>query len=747
MTCHRILALSGLLAGALACGAVSAADPAPAAQVVNSTAIPFSAAQKTVRLLPLVQLPKDVRAAKVKVELRSVLFDRTPDAVIAARFKLDPALLGADRLVPALDIGITQIDQLLPGDYQLTVQLTEAGKDPLPPLTLTLERRAAQLQAPARQTVDLQVNWPFVGTGEAASATPKPWRLPRADDKRSAAIFQVRFDDGPFTDADDRQHAASLGATAAREAASEPLVVTLAPTGFPIGTLKGKLEVHSPDLKAPLFIDVDVHTRLRPIWIVITVATGIVLGFALRIVLQRRLDLAQARGAGLDALSQVQRQVAPVADATFQKAVAGQLAELGRALLARDAKRIKTLSDAAATLVQQQLTDLTTRLASAKCQLLGLRKLEVGKGRLPASMQAAVDALRAPCDQAAARLALQDAAGASAILDNVSTTLVATLKDESSRWCAHLGSVNAQARPLCDLLDPDQATPRNIAQGQPFDVVPAALTPVHDFTDLAATAAWLDAWRAHGVQRLTALADWAGYLGTDTRTLADRARAALPVGSSALQAEAQALLDSAAAVAAQVQAVVDTGDAFTLPPLGVRAWQQAAQALLAALLQARSDLVDPAKATFETALRGRQYFAALTDLPAPPPAKLHLNAGATGAPAHNVLAGGPDDTPQVLAQPGVRGLVQDVDLPGVIIDAQLLATMQDRNLWEVAKLEGLQTLLVALVLVVASYALFLKGFFGTPLELCALFFWGFSADLTVASLSSRASEWAAKSKA
>lgn len=746
MTCYRILALSGLLAGALAWGTASAADPAPAAQVVNSTAIPFSAARQSVRLLPLVQLPKDVHAAKVKVELRSVLFDRTPDAAIAARFKLDPALLGADRLVPALDIRIEQIDQLLPGDYQLTVQLTEAGKDPLPPLTLTLERRSTQLQAQAKQTVDLQTNWPFVGTGQAASAALMNLRLPSADDKRGAAIFQVRLNEGPFSDADDRKHGASLGATAASAAAGEALVVKLAPTGFPIGTLKGKLEVHSPDLKAPLFIDVDVHTRLLPIWIVITVVVGIVLGFLLRIVLQQRLDLAQARGAGLDALSQVQKQVAPVADAVFQKAVAGQLAALGKALLARDAKLMKRLSDEAAALVQQQLTDLTTRLASAKGQLLGLRTLEAGKGRLPASMQAAVDALRSPCDQAAARLALQDAAGATAILDNASTALMATLKVESAKWLAHLNRVNVLARQLCDLLDPDQAAQRNITQGQPFDAVPAALTPVHNFTDLAATALWLDAWRAHGVQRLTALADWAGYLGTDARTLADRALGRLPVGSSALQAEPQALLDSAAAVAAQVEAVVATGDAFALPPLGVRAWHQAAQALLAALLQARRDLVDPAKANFEAALRDHQYFAALTDLPAPPPPQLHLNAGAAAA-ARSVLAGGPDDTLRVLAQPGVRGLVQDVDVPGVIIDAQLLATMQDRNLRELARLEGLQTLLVALVLVVASYALFIKGFVGTPLELCALFFWGFSADLTVASLSSRASEWAAKSKA
>jgi len=723
----------------------SAGDTAPAAQVVNSTAIPFGAAHKSVRLLPLVQLPKDVSAAKVKVELRSVLFDKTPDAAIAGRFKLDPALLGADRLVPTLDIGIQQIDQLLPGEYQLTVQLTEAGKDPLPPLTLTLERRAAQLQAQAKQTVDLQANWPFVGTGKPASEALMNLRLPTADDKRGAAIFQVSLNEGPFSDADDRKHGASLGATAASAAAGEPLVVKLAPTGFPIGTLKGKLEVHSPDLKAPLFIDVDVQTRLLPIWIVITVVIGIALGFLLRIVLQQRLDLAQARGAGLDALSEVQKQVAPVADATFQTAVAGKLADLGKALLARDAKLMKRLSDEAAVLVQQQLASLTTRLASTKSQLLGLRTLEAGKGRLPASMQAAVDVLRLPCDQAAARLASQDASGANAILDNASAALMVTLKDESSRWLAHLANVNAQVRQLCDLLDPDQAAQRNIAQGQPFDAVPAALTPAHNFADLASTAVWLDAWRAHGVQRLTALADWAGYLGVDARNLVDLALGRLPPGSTALQAEPQAFLDIAAAVAAQVEAVVATGDAFALPPLAVRGWHQTAQALLAALLQARSELVDPAKANFEAALRGRRYFAALKELPVPPPPRLHLNADAA-TNARSMLAGGPDDSLHVLAQPDVRGLVQDVDVPGVIIDSQLLATMQDRNLLEVARLEGLQTSVVALVLVVASYALFSKGFIGTPLELCALFFWGFSADLTLASLSSRANEWAAKSK-
>ena len=737
--------LAGLVLGALPLHLAHAETSAPAAQIVNSAAIPFSAASTSTRLLQPVLLGQSVKAENVKVMLKSVLFDKSPDAVIKARFVVEPNLLGDDRLTPALDITIKEIDKLLPGEYQLTLQLVGAdGKEVIPPLTLTLERRAAQLQAPGKQLVELVAARPFA-TNDTTVAVPSDFRLPQADDKHGAAIFSTRLFQTPFTDRDGLQHEASLEAKTTSAAANAALMIALAPNHFPIGTLSGKLEVHGPDLKAPLVFDVEVRTRLLPCWIVFTVAIGLVFGYLLRVVLQRRLDLVQAQGNGLAALKQVQRQVLPIADAVFHAAVDGKLADLGRALLGSDPALMKGLSDAAKTAVDQAVAGLSTRLTTAKAQLLALRKIDVGQGRLPASMQDAVSTVQTPCDRAAERLTLQDAAGASAILDASAQALTSTLQAESARWIAHLPRVNAQALEVWELLDAARSAAPGIAAGQPFDNVPTALTPSHNFSDLAATAQWLDAWRAHGVSRLATLPDWVDYLKTDTQALADRALALRPAGCTALKTEQQALFDSAEALAQQINDTVAAGEPYALPPMGCRNWQQAARGLLQALLALRTDVSADAKTAFEQALHDSKYYAALNGLPAAqaPPVRL-------GAPGASAL---PDISPsswlqsaQVLAQPGTRSLVPDVDGPGLVVDPQLLALWQARNRRASARLVFGQTLLVALVLLVASYALFGKGFVGTPLELAALFFWGFSADLTVASLASRVTDWAAKPK-
>ena len=723
-----------------------AGDTSPAAQIVNSAAIPFSAASTSRQLLQPVLLGKDAKPENVTVLLKSVLFDKSPDAVIKARFQVNPKLLGDDRPTPALAITISEIDKLLPGEYQLTLQLLEAGsKEVIPPLTLTLERRAAQLQAPGKQWVDLVATWPFA-TNDTTLPVPSAFRLPQADDKQGAAIFSTYLHQTPFTDRDGLQHRASLGATAASAAANAALMIPLAPKDFPIGTLAGKLEVHSPDLKAPLVFDVEVRTRLLPCWIVITVFLGLVIGYLLRVVLQRRLDLVQAQGAGLSALELVQRQVLPIADAVFHTEVDGKLADLGRALLGSDTALMKSLSDAAKTAVDQAMVNLTTRLTSANALLLALRKIDVGQRCLPASMQDAVSAVQTPCDRAAERLTLQDAASATAILDASAQALTITLQAESARWIAHLPSVNAQALEVHGLLDPAQAALRGTTAGQPFDSVPITLTPTHDFSDLAATALWLDAWRAHGLSRLATLPDWVEYLKADTQALADRALALRPIGSTALKPELQALIDSAENLAQQINAAVAAGDAYALPPLGCRNWREAARGLLQALLALRGDLSVDARTAFEQALRAGEYYSALNALPPAPAQTVHLSASAaTTAPDGDTSIW--LQTARVLAQPSTRSLVQDVDVPKFVVDPELLALSQARNRRASGRLVFGQTVLVALVLLVASYALFSKGFVGTTLELAALFFWGFSADLTVASLASRVTAWAAKPRA
>ena len=75
-----------------------------------------------------------------------------------------------------------------------------------------------------------------------------------------------------------------------------------------------------------------------------------------------------------------------------------------------------------------------------------------------------------------------------------------------------------------------------------------------------------------------------------------------------------------------------------------------------------------------------------------------------------------------------------------------LQAFRARSRWQIAAIYGTQTAGVAIVLAIASYAVFGERFVGTCAELAGLFFWGFTADLSVAKLTELGGGLAAKPK-
>ncbi len=733
-----------ILLVAVATAALATDDAAKAKtaslQIDATGPFPFSASSsKTTIWLP-VKLPDAVGAADLTLTRQSVRFERQPSAEITQRFVVAPQLIDKDRTTPTLAIEISEIELLRPGQYDLAVSVTSKSKVTVAPLTIALERRAAQLTPPGRQTIDVNVEWPWSTSMEGTSA-PAALRLLLAEEGRDSAVRGVTILDGPFTSSDGNVRA-TLGATASSAPATQYLSLDLRPAGFPVGSSQGKLEIHSPDLKAPSVVEVEIRARLAKYWIPIMVAAGLMLGFLLRIELQHRLDPAKAKQQGLAGLDEFNRQRNGVLDQIFSRAVADEFARLERAILGDDPQVIGAKLTETQAAVKLAADDLKKRLDEAVELLDELRTRVPGTGLLPPTMQTVVDSLGAVAAAGVEKLKARDAKG---IKDDVTVALAGaakTLRLESARSMSILGWANASYQEVLSLLDRETADERGPQLKAAFESVPASLTPPAAFSNVAEIAAFLDEWRTYGASRLIAIANLRANLDADSKTLEGFITKAAN-SSASLAGFVQAWRDALKRVSEGMSHDVVASEAFTLPSWTARPVHQAMLEVLAAVKKARPDVKDAALATFEAAVDARDYFDAFRQLP-PIPAGMQVlsSSRSTSAP------GGAAAADDALATPGPLRHVAGSTLPSrdLLSDPRTLEVYAVRNRKQLALTNAVQTIAVGSILAVASVAFFGDRFMGTAMELAGLFFWGFTADFSVSKLSEIAVGWATKPK-
>lgn len=709
-------------------------------QVEGTGPFPFAAdGSKTTVWLP-VKLPDAVCAADLTLTRQSVRFERRPDADVTKRFTVAPKLVDAERQTPTLAIEVSEIERLRPGQYDLVISATSKSKVTVAPLTIALERPAAQLTPPGKQTIDVAVDWPW-STSAEGTAAPAALRLLLSDDGRDSAVRSVTVSDGPFTSSDGNVRA-KLGAKAASAAATQYVSLDLHPEGFPVGTSQGKLEIHSPDLKSASVVEVEVRTRLAKCWIALTVAAGLILGFLLRVELQRRLDLTKAKEQGLGGLDEFDRQRNGVLDQTFSRAVAIEFAKLERAVLSEDPQIIATELAATQAAVKQAVEDLNQRLAQAVTLLDDLRTQVPGAGSLPVAMQAVVDALATVAAAGAEKLKGRDAKG---IQDDVRAALIScakTLRLESARSISILAWANATYRDALSLLDPDLADERGPQLKTAFESVPDALTAPASLSTVQEIAALLDQWRTYGGQRLVAVTTLCAYLDADSQTL-DELITNAANKSSTLGAARQQFRDAVRRVCEAMSRDVAASEAFALPSWTPRPIYAALLDLVALIKRERPDVKDAALDAFEAAVDAKDFFGAMRKLPPPAPGLVALSKG-KAAPG----AGGPSAGGAVFASPGNLTHAAGTLLPSLerLSDPRTLQAYAARNRRQLLWGNAIQTLAVGTILTVASLAFFRERFIGTAMELVGLFFWGFTADLSISKLTEVARGWAAKPK-
>lgn len=696
--------------------------------------------------LPLL-LPPELAAGDLTVKTLQVRHDKRVDASLAGHFNVSERLLpAAGDKVPRLHVEITAITSLRPGTYQLLLAFDHRCL-PVNPMSVSLERPAAALQPPGKLSLDLIVP---IGFGWA-SATPVPASYPLrwVDDNPHSALRGVRANEGPFLGSGGRAAMGSLGVQVADTAASAPLVLRWAPRGFEVGVATGKVELLSPDLKSPMSFDVEVRTRLRDYWIAVFVLGGIGLGFLVRVVLQGRIELLQARTDGAKVVADLAVRLADFHDPELLAATDPELRALARAVESGSAAEIQGLVASAPGKVQAAIDHYGSRQSANAAKLALLRRLPAGVGQLPAPMQQAVEALDKPLDEAAALAERGNAVQAKQKLEAAHAAVVQVLRNEWPRWQRQLLDMDAEVSQLHDLFDPSRDVARGLdavagrflaAELEQRDGVPKE----PDFDDLASLARALDEWRLVGTLRRGALRRWAEYLSQDGERFA--AELALRLDESAQLKELAAWLDAMAHADEALKRAAEGDDPYAPVMLEAGPLLRATDALLRALVAARADLSDEQRDAVAQSLRSSEYFAALVEVPPLPvgKTKARTSLGLLPAPTrrHGFAPQGGAGATEERTDPK-----KDAPPPTPVVDVDALKSIASRSAWQLAQAQGWRTGIVAGATLGAAYVFFVERFIGTPTELMGLFFWGLTADVSVAGLWAMAGSVGAKLKA
>ncbi len=242
------------------------------------------------------------------------------------------------------------------------------------------------------------------------------------------------------------------------------------------------------------------------------------------------------------------------------------------------------------------------------------------------------------------------------------------------------------------------------------------------------------------MRRQALLARWSEYLQHDLPVLENLVVERLVAQKPPLLSERQGLRECIKGLAAQVQKAA--ASPFETVPIDPQPAREAFGSLVKALRKQRDDPRPPMDAQqMDKALDGRRYFDALRAIPR---FSDELLSDVDKRPTVN--REGADAKAQTPELPESK-LVQDTPHPAPAIDAAALALMRARSVRQLVTMQWLQTLIVALVVLGVSCALFGERFIGTPVELMGLFFGGFTTDLSVVRLLELAPGWAAKPKA
>jgi hypothetical protein len=135
-----------------------------------------------------------------------------------------------------------------------------------------------------------------------------------------------------------------------------------------VGTFTGSADIVAPELAAPVSFDFEIHIRRTTWWIVVLAGAGVLLGFFVRKILQRIIDVSRAQEAAGDLALQIEN-AADDGDKTLKDKLRNASQQLepafGWLALSKSPDTIVTATNTAATKYRDAIEDLSTRTSAA----------------------------------------------------------------------------------------------------------------------------------------------------------------------------------------------------------------------------------------------------------------------------------------------------------------------------------------------------------------------------------------------
>jgi hypothetical protein len=371
----------------------------------------------------LVRLAPKLVAGEVSITLLDVRYDRLVDQRVTEKFSVAPTIERGEGRGPAILVTVSDVAALRPGAYELTIGTAHPTSEPVPPIVVTLERPGVELQQPGKITLDVFYPFPLV-PGSGADVYPQELRLRPAPASKFARISDVSFYASAFRTAGDRPSRGTLALTAGTPvAAGQPLVVAVAAADFPAGVSSGSIEVSGPDLTEPRTVDIDVRARHSTVWVVVLIALGLLLGFLVRVVLQKRVTVGDARARAATVAGELERHLARTPDKVFADTVKPVLVKLREALDGDDGEAMTAEAATATEALKGATAGLQTRVTHTHARLRTFQIIAADASALPPELAQVVRHASEVCARAADHLDRLDPTRAADALDALEPAL------------------------------------------------------------------------------------------------------------------------------------------------------------------------------------------------------------------------------------------------------------------------------------------------------------------------------------
>lgn len=662
------------------------------------------------------------------------------DTHLIERFVLAPHLIERPHTAPAISLTIKDVATLAAGKYELMVYAFDCDAvvpaKSAEPFVIALIRPAAKLEQPGRIVIERWMSSPWADTAERV--WPASIALIPASTSGATGIRGLTAQPATFTTGDNNTPVGKVMAQLpASVAHGAPVNVAFSLLQFPVGSANGYLTLHSPDLAEPLRLDLEIRSRLAPYWIIVVVVAGIVLGWATRVWLQRKIELAQARQPALEWVQALRLECDKIPDPEFRRVVGAQIAAVETGLSKVAPADVTSALSKAAPVVDTAREDLQTRLATVDKQIREfLDGCDVALP-LPEALNTARSKALAAGAAAADLLASFNATAAETALETARRRLAEQLPQVVHGLRERVQELGTALSPLKHVINGGTAEQLDNKIANAHTSV-QVLDPADTYKLLRDTAQVV-----HLVRELLLWS--AGTLENAADTFY-----ALVHGrqnkKDILAAERAAFREQLHAYAGAIRTQAQREDPVTTPGWkpAKEVWTAAGADLLEALALARiaSGQKPEDLAAFRKAVHSGNWVAGLEELAR----GWDVLGGSVPARAGSAGFGGLDapferrvQTLSPLAHTALStGRQSAQGSPQVSFpDRSPHGLSPQRNFFQLALSEAAMSVIVAVLLAWASFAFYEEKFIGTWGELLALFLWGFSADLSAQKLTEK----------